>query len=133
MNPPWYPASPARLRRKFSRGLSGQVKPVYATKAPYTTAGRCAQRIRRQLQARKTPPTTRLMNSKWTATTRSAAMRYHILSPSGRHTSSQHKTIGAAQPETSRARRETRGEAGKPAQQANSLALLGSHHPHVAA
>ena len=52
------------------------MQPVNATKAPYTTAGRCAQRIRGQRQARKTPPTTKLMNSKWTATTWSAAMRY---------------------------------------------------------
>ncbi len=41
------------------------------------------QMIRGQRQARNAPPTTKLMNSRWTATTRSAAARYHILSPPG--------------------------------------------------
>src|SRR5258707_3489976 len=92
MNPPRYPASPAWWRRSFSSGVSGQVKPTNSAKAPYTTAGMCAQAIRGQRQARKTPPTTKLMNSRWTTTIRSAATRYHIVSPPGSHAS---RRIGA--------------------------------------
>src|SRR5260370_42427350 len=47
----------------------------------------CAHAIRGQLEARKTPPKTKLMNRRWTTTIRSAATRYHIVSPPGRHAS----------------------------------------------
>src|SRR6266571_898681 len=81
MNPPRYPACPARCRRSFSSSVSGQVKPANSTRAPYTAAGMCAQTTRGHRQARKAPPTTKPMNSRWTTTTRSAAVRYHIWSP----------------------------------------------------
>src|SRR5215203_1524155 len=45
------------------------------------TAGMCAQMISGHRQVRKTPPTMKLMNSRWTTTTNSAPARYHISSP----------------------------------------------------
>src|SRR6266571_276094 len=83
MKPPRYPACPARWRSSFSSSVSGQVKPANSTRVPYTTAGRCAQTIRGHRQVRRTPPTTKPINSRWATTTRSAPARYNIFSPAG--------------------------------------------------
>src|ERR1700750_2468581 len=95
MNPPRYPACPARRRRSFSSSVSGQVKPANSTSAPYITAGMCAQTIQGHRQARNTPPMTKPMNSRWMTTRRSAAALYHICHLPREHTRPHNRSPAA--------------------------------------